>query len=591
MICLELRGFNIGFNDVLIGSAVAVLSAYMLILYIGYGRWGSQLSKGSYIRLIKALTIAALFLMVAEFTYSLIVGYRSLYFFLTATMLFIMLTLMARAPIRDYGAGIVLSTSLILSFIEPIMLTYGNRFYPRYPWEKDSIYTTGSLAEYQAHLTTSGLYYLIPVKVINQDVLAHLIEPSEWVRLILLLAIDLALIISLIQVFKKLGYGIASYFVPVFVFWANPGNSFMMGRAATEAYPFLFMYLSVLYALDVEPRRTLVLLTATSLPMVFAHGSPSTIMILLFIPLLILHHFRTRLGLKTTINWGRMKQPLYVLLGVTLIYWGWTSIASIITRLGEKFVTSLAEYFIETGQEASTTTVGWSYTPRYYKPGFEIYGYTWAFPIGVSAALIIVFLARRRLLGSDKGFAESAALSGSSVIAAAYLSYTLSEAGQYWIPVGYFLAMLAVTAVISRTGHHPFRSLFVLGLVLSSVFVYTGLYSPTHAPLEHPDFETVSFIFRYPRYVETSIVGGVIPRYVIAYYDYDLPVRTGIYKGIRDKLAYIMYYGDPWPLYSPPYTLIALRQERLKYAPIKLNSIDVVYTSDYYIIMGLGRVA
>ncbi len=561
------------------------------MLYIGHSRWILNSSKASISRFLYCLLIISFTLYIADLVNSLIIGYRDLSFFIIVMLLFIEVSLLDRLGYlaNDMTRQLLVLVGIIISFSEPLVMTFGNRFYPRYPWSRDSIYQTGSLAEYQASLSTSGLYYLVPVRVLNQDVLAHLVAPSEWVRLTLLLTIDLALILALINLFKRIGYGIASYYVPVFIFWANPGNSFMMGRAVTEAYPFLFLYLTVLYAKNIGRRESTLLLTLVSIPMVFAHGSPSTIILLLFTPLILMYKILNARGVISSVDWASIRHPLLILLSITLIYWGWTSIAVIIARLGEKFINSITEYFVETGSEATGSTVGWSYTPRYYKPGFELFGYSWAFPIGVSAALVIVFLFKRRFLGPDKGFAEVAGFTGVLIIGAAYLSYALSEAGQYWIPVGYFLAMMAIIPVTIKMIKVRIRSILLISLILSSLFVFTGFYSPTHAPLEHPDFETISFIFRYPRYIETRIVGNVIPDYITAYYDYDLPIRSGIYKGVRNRLSTIMQYGDPWPLYAPPYTLIALKIDRLYHSPLRLSSVDVVYTSNYYTIIGLGR--
>ena len=588
---MVIDGLAISFNDVLIGSAVIVFILYFIMLYIAHGKWIINNSKKPVSRLLYYLLIISFTFYLADLVNSLIIGYRDLSFFIIVTFLFLEVSLLDRLWYFSNEAArqLLVIISIIVSFSEPLIMTFGNRFYPRYPWSRDSIYQTGSLAEYQASLSTSGLYYLVPVRVLNQDALAHLVVPSEWVRLTLLLTIDLALILALINLFKRIGYGIASYYVPVFIFWANPGNSFMMGRAVTEAYPFLFLYLAVLYAMNIGQRESLLLLTLVSIPMVFAHGSTSTIMLLLFTPLIIMYRILYVRRSTTSINWASLRQPLFILLGITLIYWGWTSIAVIIARIGEKFINSITEYFVEIGSEATGSTVGWSYTPRYYKPGFELFGYSWAFPIGVAAALALVFLFKRRFLGPDKGFAEVAGFMGVLIIGAAYLSYALSEAGQYWIPVGYFLAMMAIIPVTMRMIRVKIRSILFISLILTSLFVFTGFYSPTHAPLEHPDFETISFIFRYPRYIETRIVGSVIPDYIIAYYDYDLPIRSGIYKGIRNRLSTIMQYGDPWPLYIPPYTLVALKTNRLQYSPLRLSSVDVVYTSDYYVIIGLGR--
>ncbi len=584
---MEVFGFYIGFRELLVLTAVST-ALFFLIIYL---RSREDLLVKSIERLGRTSFIVVISMFIVLVFYSLIMGYRPHIYFLYTGIL-VPLLVLGRKSADKYFKNInpILLILVLFSFTEPLILLFGNRFYPLVDWSKDSIFVTGSLAEYQREQIAIGLYYLIPVRELGEIMLIRFTFQDQLIRLIYILAVDTALILSFYNFFIRLGYDRLAGILAILFFWSNPGNSFTMGRLVTEAYPFLYIFLLVLYVSMNARTPILLLLTIVGLPMIFAHGSPFVSIILLFGSLILITHVKNRFKtINVKLDWTKAKSPLLILFIVTFLYWGWTHIIRSIAELGIKLVDSLSQYFIETAEEQAGTTTGWVYTPRYYLSGLEIYAYAWAFPIGLIGGYALYFILKRRFNNIDNGLAEVAAILGGGVIATSYISYTIGEAGQYWIPVGYFITLIASIIAARRALSIDNKVMFTMVLVLISVFVVIGTSSPTHAPLEHPEFESISYRFRYTRYIEASIVGSYIPHFVTIYFDYDLPVRGGIYKGIREKLYLLMYGADPYRFYRYPYTLIALKNERFVGTRINIYSTDLVYKSDYYTIMGVGK--
>lgn len=585
---MEIFGFYIDFRELLVLIAISTTLFFPIV----YMRSREDLLVRSNERLGRTSYMVVISIFIVLVFYSLIIGYRPYIYFLYTGLILVPFLVLGRRSIDKYFQNInpVLLMLLLLSFTEPLILLFGNRFYPLVDWSRDSIFVTGSLAEYQREQIAAGLYYLIPVRWLGEIMLVRLTFPDQIIRLIYMLAVDTALVLSFYYFFIRLGYDRLTGILALLFFWSNPGNSFTMGRLVTEAYPFLYIFLLVLYVSTKIRTPNLLLLTIIGIPMIFAHGSPFVSIILIFVPLILITHIRSRARIiRVEPDWARAKSPLLILSIVTLLYWGWTHIIRSIARLGTKLLDSLTQYFAGIMGEGVGATTGWAYTPRYCLRGLEIYAYAWAFPIGLAGGYALYFMLRRRFNKIDNGLAEVTAILGGGVVAISYISYTIGEAGQYWIPVGYFITLIASIIAARRALSVDNKVLFTTVLVLISLFVAIGTSSPTHAPLEHPEFESIAYKFRYTRYIEVSVVGNHIPRFVTIYFDYDFPVRGGIYKGIREKLYQLMSGTDPYEFYKYPYTLIALKNERFVGTMINIYVADLVYRSDYYTIMGIGE--
>jgi hypothetical protein len=165
-------------------------------------------------------------------------------------------------------------------------------------------------------------------------------------------------------------------------------------------------------------------------------------------------------------------------------------------------------------------------------------------------------------------------------VGASFIAYKVSESGQYFIPVGYFLALISSTIGLSRILVRNLK-ISIAAMVLLAVFIYTGTSSPSHANLEHPEFESVAMTFRYTRYIEASKLSHLLSPEIRLYYDYDLPIGGGIYKSIRGRLYLILEGYDPRML-ERGIVIYAIKNERLRGTESIFHISSIMYMSDFY---------
>lgn len=572
----------ISFTQMLIYTAVSLTFIFYIQMMMA-----SKISRRKYnifqisSRPLDISMVAILLVYLISQTISLIRGYRDNLTFSLATLLsiFLMLYILRNSSLNNF---IIILSLLMISFSEPLTLYVGNDFYPRWDWKKDLILKTGHLEEYMREIISSGLYYLIPVSGIRQIMLALICQPSYMIPFINIFAGYMTYIISLYIFFKRSRFKILAGIISVFILISSPGDNLLTGRlVGSLIFPFM---LSTLIYYQSGRISALIVSFIFMIEMIFEHGSPVIGYLLLFLPIL-LKGWDEDLNLKDVSY--RIRNILIILSATATIYWIYTHIINQIYHVGYSFTNSVLSYFLPPEHRVVSP---WSYVPRYESERYMIYSYAWAFPIALSTALLLDYLVRiiayEKMINS-MNIGEVSAFLSSIVVGSSFLAYRISEGGQYLIPVGYFLALIASTIVLSKILETKRVELLLVTIILTAIFIYTGISSPSHANLEHPEFESSAQIFRSTRYVEASIISNLLESQIKTYYDYDLPISGGIYKTIRERLSLILQGYDPRVLERDE-VIYAIKNERLSNIETIFYVSSIIYRSCFYTLFYVG---
>jgi len=565
------------FTQMLIYDAIALTLIFYILLSATSRSSNRKLSApliSPYI--LKVLAFFLLLVYTASQTISLVRGYRDPVVFVVMTSLSALMVFLALGSSSARGSVMILLSLLMISLSEPLTLYAGNDFYPRWDWSSDTILRTGHLDEYFRGIVSAGLYYLIPVSGLRQVMLALTCQPSYVIPFINVVAEYLAYVISLYAFFKRSRFGVLAGVLSVLILISSPGDNVLTGRVIGSLI-FPFMLSSLIYY---RTGRTSAMVSSLLLMvgMVFQHGSPVVGYLLLFLPVL-LRGWDEDLELRDASR--RVGTVIVALFGVASTYWIYTHIVNQVSYVGRSFVNSILSYFLPSQREVISP---WTYVPLYESGGYLVYSYAWAFPVALSAALLLNYVTRALMRGSimkPLNISEASSFLAVAVVGASFLAYRVAESGQYFIPVGYFLALMASTVTLSRIFKGKHLSVLLVAIVLLAVFVYTGVSSPSHAILEHPEFETAATVFRPTRYIEASKLSHLLSPETRLYYDYDLPIGGSIYKGIRERLYLILRGYDPRML-ERGIVIYAIKNERLRGTEIIFRISSIVYMSDFH---------
>jgi len=567
----------VSFTQLLIYNAIALTFVFYILLPVA-----SKASKGRprtppvFSQVLKTIMISLLLAYIAFQITSLVRGYRDPAVFGLMTSLSMVMLFYVLSYSSAGNSTLVLLSLLMVSLSEPLTLYIGNDFYPRWDWASDTILTTGRLDEYFRGIISAGLYYLIPVSYIRQVMLALICQPSHITPFINVVAEYLVCVISIYAFFKRSRFGVLAGVLSVIILISSPGDNVLTGRLVGSLI-LPFMLSSLIYyrtGWTSALISSLLLMVGT----VFQHGSPVVGYLLLFLSVL-LRGWEEDLELRGVSR--RVGTIVATLSVIASVYWVYTHIINQVSRVGYSFVNSFISYFLPTQREVISP---WTYTPRYESESYLVYSYTWAFPVALSVALLLNYMTKvltQRSGASLPSIGEASSFLAATVAGASFIAYRVAESGQYFIPVGYFLALISSTIALSRIFEGKHLGVLLVATVLLATFTYTGVSSPAHAHLEHPEFETAAQIFRSTRYIEASLVSRLLDPQIRVYYDYDLPIRGGIYKTIREKLYLILEGYDPRALEQGS-VVYAIKNERLSGAESILRVSSIVYRSNFY---------
>lgn len=569
---------NLGFKELLLFGtpALTVIFTYLLL----------KRAEGNGLRIIKKQSMlyymhySLLFTLIVITIYSVYMGSRPFIYFLIVTMLFVTSILFGMNSSEKDRSRTLLLTAMILAVSIPIAVLAGNNFYPRVD---ELITQTGNIEPYQHGAMKSGLYYYIPIEPLIHGMVVLVTGQTIIVPLIYKSFFLLAMATGIFSLLRRLSHNSITGIIGAFFCLSIPSLSFT-GRTMSLTYAIFYILLTLL--LYKSPRPSVTGLWIVSVPMIFMHPSGFVSIIAILLPLAVL-------GVNNWPSKGkssrRIRLSVLTTIVVTFVYWIYTYLISVVAYQGVKFYSTIYSYF----SGVTVESVGQEYVPRYYYSGYEIFAYSWSVPVALSAALLIAIIfqfIRKKKLNPSQSLTIVSAFAGLSIIFFAYLSYPGEEVGQYITPVGYFLLLLSSSVAAAKLLANRSKKYAIMVAALLAFFILVGTYSPSWAPLEHSDFETVATIHPYRVYLEAETVTDMIPTSATVYNDYDFPIGGGLYKPIRNVILQISSGADPTQFARPPVTLYVIREERLSEG-IALEEWDNVYSSGYHriIVIQLGQ--
>jgi len=499
-------------------------------------------------------------------------GVRPFAWFLVVTSLFVTSVLLGSRNTRATWA-ILFLTVLTTAISIPVAIYAGNGFYPR-TWESEPIFETGTLQAYQEGAVRAGLYYFVPIETLNGAAIAFGTGSISFVSMILS-ATYLAVIASAIFIlFRRLHSSGVVVVAGAFLFFSIPALS-VFGRAGIFSYALLFMWFVL--AKCRSPLSAFIGILLVGIVMIFWHPLSIAYVIAMLLPLVILRIKDWPIPGK---NSKEIANPLLVTLVIAFAYWTYTYLLNLGVRMGTSFYGTIQSYFA--GPAAAGG--GEAYVPRYSFSGLEVFAYAWSVPIALSVAYFLTslfILLRHRRVRSERMTLFTSFL-GPAIVLISYLSYSAGEAGQYMIPVGYMVTLLAASACVGVLLAKPGKARRIVVLTLIASVVLVGTYSPDWAPLEHPDFESASQLHPYHVYIEAETVSAFLPLNVTVYYDYDFPLSGHLYKPVREVIEAVSSGADPVIYASPLSTFFGMRTERLQSVPDW--NWDVIYSSGFHVV-------
>lgn len=352
------------------------------------------------------------------------------------------------------GQSRMLLAYALLSVSVSLTLSDGlrNNFYPLQNFMQEPLYSTGSLAAYQT-VTQQGYYYFIPIGTINSVLFGEFTNMNLGLGLVID-AIELAAtLLGLWALFERIGLKFA---YPALFFIFSPELSFIDGR--TDELVYVAMAFLLVGIASTRSKRSDVLLVLPVITVgVFDHPIAPITIIALFVFLSLA--FLLRKGRPIQAH-PFLLTALRLALVVTLAYWFLTYIYNLIlphaTQTFQSSFTLLTSMFF-----GSKTALGGGITsalaPGYAEPAFRLFALIWAAPVAYAAAPILVLAIRKVFSLTNKSrttreplpvFARNLAVASSLatvvVVGIAYGAYaTGTLQGQYLIPSGYFLAIIA----------------------------------------------------------------------------------------------------------------------------------------------------
>jgi len=574
---------SIGFTDILIFGTpcLAVIFTYLLIR----GRDGDGLKIVRGRKILYYVHYLLVLSLIVVTIYSAYIGVRPLLFFIIAAALFVTSILCKVNPIKNSRLDPSLLAVVVLAICMTTAVVVGNNFYPvglgeprlqtgSLTWS-EPVLSAGSIESYQ-----SG-YYFIPLEPLIAGSIALITGSPLLTPLIQKSAFLLGSILALYVLLQKLSSEPTVGIIGAFLLISTPVFSYGVGRSVSLSYFIFYMlFILLLYKL---PRPSVAGLLVVGLPMVFAHAEGFVAVAISLVPLALL---RINGWPTEGNNSRRIRLAVLITIIVTLAYWIHTYLVTLVARQGTMFYSVVSTYLSgETGLGGGEAI----YVPNYFRQGQEFSAYSWSIPAALSAALtiyVIYQLVKRRKFDPKQSFIILSAFFGLLLLFFTFLSYSVGpEPGEYLLSVSYLLLLPSAAMVVAKLLHFKKISAILVTLLVA-LSVLMGMYSPTWAPLEHPEFEATAKIHPFHVYVESNTVTPLISNETTVYYDYDFLISSGLYKPTRNILYEIFEGEDPAQFAEPPMTLFGVKIERLSQCPSLLTK-DVVYSSGYHIISAI----
>lgn len=255
------------------------------------------------------------------------------------------------------------------------------------------------------------------------------------------------------------------------------------------------------------------------------------------------------------------------------------------------------------------------YVPRYFQGEFAQDAYSWAFPVGVSGALIASFLSaiiRRKAKFAQKDetlnmFAVSSGIVGLLLILVGFISIVRAPAAsvdRYVNDVAYALLLIPTAAVCSQFIGSRKRLLSFCLIALFMGYILIGSSCPDWAPLENSTFGATAAT--YTGFVEASTIVKFLPNNITIYCDYDIPLGgvawlnnvsfTGpesfqttrnILDSIKDGTfnPYTPFYENAPETFASLNSTYTVKTDQIQNYTVIDDQFNVVYNSGFHILL------
>ncbi len=590
------------FTGTLLLAAVLLTVVVTLLLLLSYRRKEQLLQSRDNTRYTKviswAMIVAATLIPIMVVVPNHSVSLPFVFFVLTGTvsaLSAVYLALGGKSRMLLAYALVAVSVSMILS---PALK---NNFYPFQGYTQQSIFGSGNLAGSQTP-ASQGFYYFIPVSEINLVAMGEVSGVNSGIASVLAAVELVGTLLALWALFEGLGL---KYAYPALFFIFSPELSFIVGRTDELVFVALVLLLVGLASTRSNRNDVLLLLPVISVG-VFDHPIAPISIIAMFASLSLVIALRKARSIEAH---HIVFTALRLALIVTAVYWFFTYIYSLIlphaTNTFQASINFMASVFFGNQNTVLGGGITSALAPGYSSPQFRLFALIWAAPVAFAAAPIFVMMIRKFLSAIRKsraaenslsGFAQNfgiaASLSAIVLVGAAYAAYTTGTLqGQYLIPAGYFVAVVASAFAVNQLIGS--RKLIVVGIALILIFsiVFVGTYSPDWTPLEHLDFQVSATIHPYTSYMQGAIITSLLGNHTFSgvYNDYDITVGSGgEYKPVRAVISSIDFGQSTFNSYNN--SLFVFLTSRLSDTSVSNQTLtsNIVYFSNSHFVVLTG---
>lgn len=461
--------------------------------------------------------------------------YRYYYYFaiegaLFATGTFIALFEKSRGSIKYVLPLTVLAVSLSNS----LTVIFDNSLIPVIPDNYRDVLvanslTHGSLEDAQQLMSTLTPYYsLIPALPIDMSLLSIVTGAPAYTSYVILgIALSTALTLGIYVAIRKLTKDDLAAWLGAFILLSTPrlGVIGVIPQNISMAITAVFLLLLMMRLNKINLKHFVLFIFLLFGSLIYhSNGALITLAMLfsvigitMIVPA-IAPNLSNKMDIRSSVAY-RLKPLLLVAIVVTLAYWSYNETAfSTISQDAGKLSISIS----------NSTAVSTYVPPESRSEGGEIFAFSWALPLAISSAFVLVYLLQSFqkgpsiLAGNRYWISLCAAILATSFGLVGFVSFVHNpEAAndRYMSVISYFLALVpssTVLALILRSS--KIYRLACLGIIASSVAI--GSFSPELAPNEHKSFESEHPT--YDAYLEVSQMEQYFPARSVVYFDNDI---------------------------------------------------------------------
>jgi hypothetical protein len=555
-------------------------------------------------RTLYFLHVLLLSLFIAVGIFSIWVGIRSpVYFGLFAIVFISSIALLYSNPHREI-LPILILTLIIVSVFQAIIPIAENRLMVFGADQWTYIIGSNSIAQqgsYTGVVYGDPYYSTVPLFSLLGSVLTIFTGNVFVSSAILTVAINLVMALAIYMIMLKLSKSSVAGVIGVFVFLSIPHLTLIADLPSTISLAMATLLVLLIINYIHSPKRSrLIVIILLAFSTVVFHPGGILVIIGLCLGLVLLPFLKV---IKPSFLESKITRSLLFLsLFLSLIYWMSTTdvLASIIGPIQDLIISIPSR--ISSG---GSLTV---YRPNYFQAGSENFAYSWAVPVGMSAAYVVSFLFialrsrrgdRRNLKSLLQFFAFVAGVIGLIVIVLAFVSILNSPGAsiERYMDTPAYLLILIPTALVSSHLIDSRKRIAQFSLIaLLAISLFIGASSPDWAPFENPQFASLHYTLT--GYAEAGTIVTFLQNNSIIISDHDIGVdglaanasipfvSTGTFQIARNILSALKNATFSTLETSPVITsesLYTVRVDEIQNSSFIDNSMDILYNSGMHI--------